>query len=430
MNEEVALSTDPTKGVAVCDHLVLAIADYEIPGKGFLPLHRQDVIYIIEADASGWWLGVNVDGKKGVLPSTYTVPYVFPVPRSQITEELGLMRLAEDYGVDFASGVPVAPVRGPLPASVDCAPGEYLSLSSMDDLYGLVNGVVVSREALRGDLTASLKRLQGVSRVLPHCCAVDSVAQSPPTGRPTEANSGSAQQLRDGERELEALRRLFVSQLEALSATKEERLSLAKPQSFSSTVVPPHAWYQRAGELVNRGVVDQGSVTVDFGGTGELRDVKRAVQIGERILTELSSNVRESEARYREGKALVQDRIKRRDADVARMLAWWANSAEEARAEHYTAKAQKLREAEVEQQRVTELRYELERKRHDFLRLAEELDEVRAAATSVKRTLRRRGELSELSELSASLSKRISERRKGGPLLQSPRVRTQPAEDL
>lgn len=392
-----AAAVSPCDGVSTSHHTVIAVADYELPGKGFLRLCANDLIHIVEADASGWWLGVNTAGHKGVLPSTYTLLYHFPVPQKDLAQELELMRLSQSYGLDLCSGVPVAAVDGLSAATLHTGGlAESSTPRSTDELYKAIDAAILDRESRRKTVGHALKRQ------LAHSSTSKSDAS---TTAPSCTNSIDVL----AARAISARNELTCS-LRAAVAEKDGRISGAPDMGGAAAdsfpQLPSRGWYAQC--RLETALCRTPDAEGFFSEAAELRDAKAAVQCSEAALTRLSGTIKAEEAQYREAKVSLAARITSRDAAVTELLGWWTAKAESARASYLSVKAQRLRDAEVHQQQIEAMRHTLAVKRHRFTRLSEELEDSRAAAREVKDQLQHRETLEHLEEQVQQMTTRIS----------------------
>lgn len=371
------MASDQASTVAPRVHLVRATHDYETPGKGFLSLNADDLLYVIEADPSGWWLGANAKGQKGVFPSTYTVPAVFPLPGEYILTEVRVLRCAELFHVNMTSGSPTWST-GPTPTEVSEV--EIAEPATVDDLYTQLDAQIVKREVARTKLVSSLKELEKV------------------TNSCMERSSAGGALVRNHHRDLTVANRALGQHLRKLLA-----------KAIEEHRVPHHSWFCHLSSTE-----DESSAR-----HAELSATKRAVSLLEGKLSAVSSSVKAKEASYLERKEILSQRIRARDDSIMQILSNWARRADAALREYRDAQARNascLDAATIEAEALSTL---AQNKRNAYDQVETLLVKQRARARAIKSVLLQKKELDELEvrlqELNkALLSLRNARRQKSG----------------
>ncbi|CAD2215922.1 hypothetical protein AGDE_14347 [Angomonas deanei] len=330
----------------IVPHTVLIIHDYEIPGKGFLPVKKHDIIYVIEADASGWWLGLNTHGKKGVFPSTYSIPFRHPFPSNDIKTELDFVKLAETFSIDLVCGIPY-------PSSIEFnhATPRY-SVPSHTTVRDTLNQDIVRRETLRQSLLKSLKELQQSTQGAPECEVAPT--EAPPPTDAVDEHLGEA--------------------LVALS--REIRRT-------DDSTIPQLSWYRRYFELNDCCPSELNTKSLE----SQIGDIRSQLLKKESSLTSLSNRVSREETNFLQNKKPVQERIYVRDALVYNFLNNWEHRANRAK--------DQLAEAKRSQDTCTteSLQEVIERRRTEYEALLVQYQDLRQQTKYVKDMLLRRDEV-------------------------------------
>ncbi|CBZ24589.1 conserved hypothetical protein [Leishmania mexicana MHOM/GT/2001/U1103] len=355
-------------------HIVYAIHEYAIPGSGFLPLKAGDVLHVDEADASGWWLGTNLRGQKGVFPSTYTLPYVFPPPAEDILRDMRLILLGHRFGVDVASGAPL-PLLERFEGHVrddDTPPPPLACLrTNMDER-------LLGREAARARVMELLSQLIG-ARACEH------------EVRAKAAQAFAAQQQQVAERQA-GLRERFAS-LEASLCT----LAGCKTALLQACIVPTFRWYEQFHNLSVVAAPSLDSLSSEGAWRSSLQDVKHVVKRQEEELTRLSTSCAHQEDVFARASSSLQTRIDWRDGNVARMLAYWADKANTVKTAYTAAKVERdAAEARLQLEAV-QLRHRLEEGRERFVETREQYRQFKRCAEEIAVALQRKDSLDHLS---------------------------------
>lgn len=389
--------------VQPAEHVVYAIHDYEIPGKGFLPLKAGDVLFVVDADASGWWLGVNLRRQKGVFPSTYTLPYVFPLPPSDLLRDTARLLLAQDFNIDLTSGAP-APLH-PLPATPPpCAPAK--ATLHAEALRAELQDHLLTRETARKAVMAALEEL------LDARARQQALEQSAAEARKAAEAARARRQVRQQRRCAEL--RDYVAALE-----------MQKKEGLAKGVVPSMAWYASFAHLTECAMGDAAGVSVTnpcdavgVDGTerasrevvwrSALRDVKGVVQQQETQLAALSASCAAKEESFTMAAAALQERIEWRDAHVAAMLTYWADAAARAKSTYISCKTEREAATVAHQQEAAQLRRRLEEGRERFTAAKEAYRNLKREAHAISDLLKRQGELDALSKEIAQVDSQIA----------------------
>ncbi|KAK7198909.1 SH3 domain/Variant SH3 domain containing protein [Novymonas esmeraldas] len=368
--------------VRAAQHLVYAIHEYALPGSGFLQLRAADVLHVDDADESGWWLGTNLRGQKGVFPSTYTLPYVFPEPPDDLVRDAQLILLGLQHGVDVTSGAPL-----PLRSIAADACDDGAPMLSMTHLCRQMEEHLVQREAAR---TLVLERLTEL---------VD-LSSRARDARAAEARAVAAQR-REAEVCRAAVEAKRMELRRALESIAERKASL-----LAMETVPPCEWYEQFNELSAAAASEPLSHTAAWRTT--VKEVKRVVQQQEERLTRLSATCAEQEAVFAQTAAALQARVEWRDDCVAAMLGHWAAKACDAKAAYTAAKVERDTAEEALQLEAASLLCRLADGREQYVAAKETLRHVKRAAEEIAAALQRKDALDTLShqieELDAALA--------------------------
>ncbi|KPI84771.1 hypothetical protein ABL78_6189 [Leptomonas seymouri] len=362
--------------VQPAEHVVYAIHDYEIPGKGFLPLKAGDVLYVVDADSSGWWLGVNLRRQKGVFPSTYTLPYVFPQPPADLVRDVQLLFLAREFQVDLTSGSP-APLY-----DLEAAPhSAHPSVPSADLLRDELQQLLLERETERKTVMDRLGQLLDAQE----------------RGRAMQQQEMMAQRVREQKCECEKeqlhkARTLLRDLVGDIDRQKKELLSKCK--------VPSQAWYCLFAKVVAVAGADSNADaehSCESVWRDALKDLKSVVQQQEEQLAALSSSCEEKEAAFTEAAAALQKRIEWRDNNVAAMLAYWADAAAQTKSMYVSCKTEREAANVVHQQKAAELRRRLTEGKERYSETKEKYRTLKREAQTISDLLKQQDTLDALS---------------------------------
>ncbi|CAC9461930.1 conserved hypothetical protein [Leishmania infantum JPCM5] len=355
-------------------HIVYAIHEYAIPGSGFLRLKAGDVMYVDEADASGWWLGTNLRGQKGVFPSTYTLPYVFPPPAEDILRDMRLILLGRRFGVDVASGAPL-PLLERFEAHVCDADTPLPPLAL---LRKTVDECLLGREAARARVMELLSQLMEIR-----------ACEREERERGTNSFAAEQQQVVERKTALREMRATLDASLYALAARKAALLQ--------ACIVPTFTWYERLHSLSVAAASSAKSLSSDGAWRSALRDVKEVVKRQEEELTRLSTSCAQQEDVFARAASLLQARIEWRDGNVARMLAYWVAKARAAKTAYTATKVERDAAESRRQLEVAQLRHRLEDGRERFLKTREQYRQLKRRAEEIAVALQRKDLLDYLS---------------------------------
>ncbi|KPA77132.1 hypothetical protein ABB37_07441 [Leptomonas pyrrhocoris] len=375
--------------VQPAEHVVYAIHDYEIPGKGFLPLKAGDVIYVVDADASGWWLGINLRRQRGVFPSTYTLPYVFPAPPADLLRDVQLLLLAREFQVDLVSGAPVA--LRELKATPH-SPSHVLA--SADFLRDELQRLLLEREAARKTVMDRLTQLLGSQE-----------RRRVQQRQAVEAQRAYEQQCDSNDEKMREARGELQDVIGSIGERREVLLLKGK--------VPPAAWYHALADVVDAALPDSNADAVpprEAVWRAALKDVKAVVRQQEKLLAALSSRCAEAEAAFTEAAAALQTRVEWRDTNVAAMLAYWADVAAQTKLTYISRKTERDAAEAAHQQEAAQLRRRLEEGKRCFSEAKETYRKLKREAQTVSDALRQQETLNALSREIAHADSEIAVR--------------------
>lgn len=389
--------------VQPAEQVVYAIHDYEIPGKGFLPLRAGDVIYVIDADASGWWLGINLRRQKGVFPSTYTLPYVFPLPAADLVHDTRLIMLAREFGVDVASGAPT-PLHELPTTPTPHAPTP--AMPSTDFLREELQRLLLERESARKTVLRHLEELLSAQERW-HALLLQQQQQAEATRRSHEQQS--KMQNCKVQKAMHELR----SVVDTIDKQKHKLLLRGR--------APPNSWYDSFADVVatvaaGAAALEQGEVSPrECFWRAALTDVKSVVGQQEEQLTALSSDCEAKEAAFTAAAAALQSRIEWRDSNVAAMLAYWADAAATAKSTYISCKTEREAAVVAHQQEAAQLRCRLEEGRERFAKTKEKYRKCRREAQEITELLKQQDALQALSREIAQVGDQIISRQQQLP---------------
>ncbi|KAG5505993.1 hypothetical protein JIQ42_06788 [Leishmania sp. Namibia] len=314
-------------------HIVYAIHEYAIPGDGFLPLKAGDVVHVDEADESGWWLGTNLRGHKGIFPSTYTLPYLFPPPAEDLVEDMRLILIGHQFGMSVVSGAPQPLVQCFEAAACTPAaslPPRFLLCKQMDEH-------LLHRETVRTKVMEMLSQLMRVR-------ACERAEQQHLTAR------------------LTVLR-------ETTAALQESVLELSARKSalLQDGAVPDSLWYEGFNNLTVEQARDSASPSQEGAWRSTLKEVQQVVKRQEEELTRLSVSCSAQEDVFTRAVTSLQARIEWRDDGVARMLAYWAAKADAVKTAYTVRKVKRDAVEEARQLEAVRLVHCLEEGQEQFL---------------------------------------------------------------
>ncbi|CAJ1019084.1 putative SH3 domain/Variant SH3 domain containing protein [Leishmania utingensis] len=366
-------------------HIVYAIHEYAIPGSRFLPLKAGDVMHVEEADESGWWLGTNLRGQKGIFPSTYTLPYVFPPPLEDMMRDMRLILLGRCFGVDVASGVPL-PLLQCMDAEVCDAqmPSPPPSFS-----YKQVHKRLLDREAAR---TRVMKVL---SQLMEMCTCVE------------EERAKIAQGLATQEQQV-ADRQAAVSEKFAALEASLCALTVRKSACLQDGIVPTSTWYEQFNIVSVSGASSSDSLSYERAWRSTLRDVKEVVRGQEEELTCLSTSCAQQEDAFVRATSSLQERVQSRDGSVARMLAYWADKAQAVKTAYRDAKVMHDATETTLHLEVSQLIHLLEEGRERYIQAKELFRQLRRQAEDISVVLQRKDALDSLSREIAEVDAAIA----------------------
>ena len=392
--------------VQPAEHVVYAIHDYEIPGKGFLPLRAGDVIYVIDADTSGWWLGINLRRQKGVFPSTYTLPYVFPLPAADLVHDTRLIMLAREFGVDVASGAPT-PLHELPTTPTPHAPTP--AMPSTDFLREELQRLLLERESARKTVLRHLEELLSAQ----------------------ERWHALQQQQQQQQQQAEATRRSHEQQSKVQNCKVQK--AMHELRSVVDTIdkqkhklllrgrAPSNSWYDLFADVVATVAAGAAALEQDAVSPREcfwraaLTDVKSVVGQQEEQLAALSSDCEAKEAAFTAAAAALQSRIEWRDSNVAAMLVYWADAAATAKSTYISCKTEREAAVVAHQQEAAQLRYRLEEGRERFAETKEKYRKCRREAQKITELLKQQDALQALSREIAQVGDQITSRQQQLP---------------
>lgn len=379
--------------------IVRATHNYGVPEDRFLPLKARDVILVLEKEASGWCYGLNTDGKKGIVPLTYTAPMVFALPSECTEMDARRIRHGRTFGVDLRSDHPT-PVH-----LVNCL-GHHRQLPAvahnLSAICKEVEQFILLRETQKEALLTAFDELDRSQRL--HSPPATSKRSS--TGCVSVLSSNTKQEkaaegvtssavLRgttdaDHSKTVQSLQEELNQLLcKMYTTTPMNSTALMAAKAHTCTVLPPVKWYDAVHHVERTARVEERYAA-------QLQEVQEVVKATAVVLEALSTQVRETDALYKDRAAELGARVASRDAAVSDMLRAWAARAEAARDEYLACKAhgpQLQRGLLLEE---TELRRLLPSRKERYLQLQQQVRDAKLLARQTRERLLRRAELQEL----------------------------------
>ncbi|KAG5483962.1 hypothetical protein CUR178_06960 [Leishmania enriettii] len=355
-------------------HIVYAIHEYAIPGDGFLPLKAGDVVHVDEADESGWWLGTNLRGHKGIFPSTYTLPYLFPPPAEDLVDDMRLILIGHEFGVSVVSGVPKPLV--PCFEADACTPAASLPPRFL--LCKQIDEHLLHRETVRTKVMEMLSQLMRVRA----CQRAE---------RDKVAHELAAEQ-----QHLTARSTVLRETTAALQESVLE-LSARKSALLQDGAVPDSLWYEGFNDLTVEQARDSASPSQEGAWRSTLKEVQQVVKRQEEELTCLSVSCSAQEDVFTRAVTSLQARVEWRDDGVARMLAYWAAKADAVKTAYTVRKFKRDAMEEARQLEAVRLVHCLEEGQEQFLSAKQLYRQLRRHVEEIGLVLQRKESLDLLS---------------------------------
>lgn len=395
--------------VRTVEHFVYAIHEYELPGKGFLPLQTGDLLYVLDADDSGWWLGLNLRGQKGVFPSTYTLPFTFPAPATELLQEMRLISLARNFGVDLATGVPLRHFKMDGTASgVARSPMPSITGSDSADtnkLYSRLNDLVTSREAARRVVVDVLIELRDLRSAEEEGGAPSKALASDTKEEEEAAKSAPATAAyMDAKADLDKVMNRIVEELE--EAMRQRRF-------------PSQDWYAAYHSLCLSASADQ---DLDSLLRRQLKGLTATVSQQEKYLEELNSIYHEEKAAFQHEREALVRRIDDRDELVRTLLIYWSDAAHTAQQDYIEHKTSESAALQALNEEIHSLESQIQERQSHYDTLQSEYTTTRHEAKRLSRALLRTDILDDISGKIEKVDKKIidAQQSQAAPTLVNP----------
>lgn len=88
-----------------CEVVVEATHAFKAMERHQLSFENGDKIVVLEKDPSGWWIGKNIQGKVGLIPSPFVKEARVPYPKPELLEEMNVMKEAINLSVSYADSI-------------------------------------------------------------------------------------------------------------------------------------------------------------------------------------------------------------------------------------------------------------------------------------------------------------------------------------
>ncbi|ESL05613.1 hypothetical protein TRSC58_06731 [Trypanosoma rangeli SC58] len=350
--------------------------DYVNAGRHFLSLFKDDLVLILEEHPSGWWTARNVNGDKGIVPSTFLKEFFVCPPVEVLLHEHSIMLAAQRFSVDLSSHVPT-------PLNHNEVLQQWKRTCDMTTLTELERGVgdlLLQRETARRGLLESLEALEGDTR------------------ESFRDESKWDKEVATLRLELSTLRQR-MDNLEAHEKQVRSELGSLRDTVLRSRCQAPVRLTRLVGEFLGKADDFTPQVALYLEALhGKLKRYHGDVQMTEAKLSLLSKSVQELECTCREGNKLLSYRISLRDAKVCAWLGFWLEQAETAKNTYLRAKVQShLSETlcRKEEQRLRQLVVE---GRAKYIEAEDEFLHWKEKARTTKRLLEEKETLDQLNQ--------------------------------
>ncbi|RNF13576.1 uncharacterized protein Tco025E_06127 [Trypanosoma conorhini] len=350
--------------------------DYVNTGRYYLPLAKDDLVLILEEHPSGWWTAQNVNGAKGLVPSTFLKEFLICPPLEVLLHEHSIMLAAQSFSVDLSLHAP-APLN----------PGEELQqwktnceMTTLTELERGVGDLLLQRETARRGLLESLEALVGDTRE----------ALKEEGTWDTDAASLSL--------ELGALRQRMDT-LEAQEKQARVELGFLRDNVRKSRCQAPVKLLRLVGEFLGNTVGTTAQVALYLEALhGKLEIYHEDVRMTEAKLSLLSKSAHELGRMCREEKNLLSYRIGLRDAKVRAMLGFWSERAEAAKEAYLQTKLQSHLSEALRREEEDRLRQLVVEGRAKYMEAEDEFRHWREKTQTTKRLLEAKGTVDPLNQ--------------------------------
>ncbi|KAH9599644.1 SH3 domain [Trypanosoma melophagium] len=362
--------------------LTQATHDYKNKGRYYLPILKGDLILILEEHPSGWWIGENVMGIKGVVPSTFLQEYVINSPSEELFHEFSLMKMAEKFSIDLTHHAPT-----PLRVGETFSPSEiHCDTRNMVNIENNVEKFLLQRETAREHLKKCLRDLEKENN--------DSLLKD------DTFHDSDVIMLKV------SISRGQIDTLDAHRREKQEKLRSLKGKIKEMKCHISAKLLQLVDEiLMERSVHNIRTIfLLDFLHE-QLQKFHEKVQIAERELSILSKSLQKTDCSCREWKKSLSDRITLRDAKIRAFLKFWSEEAEASKVAYVQDKARCYHQESLRREEEKKLKNLIEERREKYIRAEDELQYWRDKANVITETLKLQSTLEQLTEAIQQASK-------------------------
>ncbi|EKF32079.1 hypothetical protein MOQ_004076 [Trypanosoma cruzi marinkellei] len=356
--------------------LFQATHEYINGGRHYLPLCRDDVVFILEEHPSGWWTAQNVRGEKGIVPSTFLREFVLCPPFEVLLHEHSLILTAQRFSVDLSSHAPAPLNKGEVLLQWK-TPCEKTTLAELERGIG---DLLVQRETVRQVLRESLKDLERNTR--------EPFKDEGECKKDTTFLESKLATLRQRMNLLEAHGRQLKSALRSL----RDNVLLTKCSA-------PVKLLGHVREFLGEEAVHTSRIPPYLKFLhGQLERLHGDVRVSEERLFLLSKNIHELECSCQEVRELLSYRIGLRDAKISAFLKFWSEQAEVAKEKYLHRKLQSLHLESLRQEEELRLRQLLQKGRATYMEVEDEFRHWKEKTKQTKLLLEEKATLDQLNQ--------------------------------
>ncbi|RNF22999.1 hypothetical protein TcG_01926 [Trypanosoma cruzi] len=353
-----------------------ATHDYINGGRHYLPLCREDVLFILEEHPSGWWTAQNVKGEKGIVPSTFLREFVICPPVEVLLHEHSLILTAKRFSVDLSSHAPAPLNKGEVLLQWE-TPCEKTALAELERGIG---DLLVQRETVRQVLRESLKDLDRNTR------------------EPFNDEGNCKKNAVFLETKLATLRQR-MNLLEAHRKQLKSALRSLRDNVLLTKCRAPVKLIGRVREFLGEEPVPTSRIPPYLNSLhDQLERLHGDVRVGEERLFLLSKNIHELECSCQEAKELLSYRISLRDSKIRAFLKFWSEKAEAAKEKYLQRKLQSLHLESLHQEEELRLRQLMKKRRATYMEAEDECRHWKEKTKQTKFFLEEKATLDQLNQ--------------------------------
>ncbi|RNF00605.1 hypothetical protein TraAM80_07613 [Trypanosoma rangeli] len=350
--------------------------DYVNTDRHYLPLFKDDLVLTLEEHPSGWWTARNVNGAKGIVPSTFLKEFFVCPPIEVLLHEHSIMLAAQRFSVDLSS-------HAPTPLNHNEVLQQWETPCVMTTLTELERGVgdlLLQRETARRGLLEGLEALEGDTR------------------ESFRDESRWDKEVATSRLELGTLRQRMDT-LEAHEKQVRSELGILRDTVLRSRCQAPVRLLRLVGEFLGEAAGFPSKVALYLEALrSKLRRHHRDVQMTEAKLSLLSKSVQELECTCREGNKLLSSRISLRDAKISAWLGFWLDQAETAKDTYLRTKVQSHFSETLRREEEQRLRQLVAEGRAKYIEAEDEFHHWKEKARTTKRLLKEKETLDQLNQ--------------------------------